>query len=179
MKPHDPWKFWISTFKVWSSRSTDDNSPWTPCNQSTFCWHASWYGLLITSTKRTRLLALCEISFWIASSTFRDSSSAALLTFSIACFRRPGKLDKTKNLKRVISPWINIHMVTHHSSISLSMNLLKNKFQTSIKNYPPAEQSARARRSSSVFDKTDVKREADNPATPSPPNVPKACMCNS
>jgi hypothetical protein len=61
----------------------------------------------------------------------------------------------------------------------LARDLLKNKFQLSIKNYPPAEQSARARRSSSVVDKTDVNREADNPAMPSPPNVPKAFKCNS
>jgi len=46
-------------------------------------------------------------------------------------------------------------------------------------NYPPAEQRARARRSSRVVDKTDVKREADSPATPSPPNVPKAFACNN
>lgn len=38
---------------------------------------------------------------------------------------------------------------------------------------PPAEQSARARRSSKVVGNTDVRREADKPAAPSPPKVPK------
>jgi hypothetical protein len=38
---------------------------------------------------------------------------------------------------------------------------------------PPAEQSPRARRSSKVVGNTDVRREADKPAAPSPPKVPK------
>lgn len=39
--------------------------------------------------------------------------------------------------------------------------------------YPPAEQRPRARRSSVVVGSTEVRSEADNPAAPSPPKVPK------
>jgi hypothetical protein len=41
------------------------------------------------------------------------------------------------------------------------------------KNYPPAEQRPRARRSSKVVGSTDVRSEADKPAAPNPPKVPK------
>lgn len=39
--------------------------------------------------------------------------------------------------------------------------------------HPPAEQRPRARRSSKVVGNTDVRSEADKPAAPSPPKVPK------
>lgn len=39
--------------------------------------------------------------------------------------------------------------------------------------HPPAEQRPRARRSSKVLGKTDVRSEADKPAAPRPPKVPK------
>lgn len=44
-----------------------------------------------------------------------------------------------------------------------------------LNTYPPAEQKARARRSSKVVGKTDVRSEAENPAAPSPPKVPTTC----
>lgn len=39
--------------------------------------------------------------------------------------------------------------------------------------YPPAEQRPRARRSSIVVGSTDVRSDADRPAAPNPPKVPK------
>lgn len=42
-----------------------------------------------------------------------------------------------------------------------------------MRQYPPAEQRPRARRSSKVVGSTDVRSEADKPAAPSPPKVPK------
>jgi len=41
------------------------------------------------------------------------------------------------------------------------------------KYHPPAEQRPIARRSSEVVGNTDVRRDADKPAAPSPPKVPK------
>lgn len=51
--------------------------------------------------------------------------------------------------------------------------VLKNEFRAGRNNYPPAEQRPRARRSSNVVVRIDVRSDADRPATPSPPKVPK------
>ena len=47
------------------------------------------------------------------------------------------------------------------------------KIQIQEDTYPPAEHRPRARRSSKVVGNIDVRSEADKPAAPSPPKVPK------
>lgn len=47
------------------------------------------------------------------------------------------------------------------------------KFKLKNEDYPPAEQRPRARRSSNVVGRTDVRSDADKPAAPRPPKVPK------
>ena len=47
------------------------------------------------------------------------------------------------------------------------------KIQIREDTYPPAKHRPRARRSSKVVGSIDVRSEADKPAAPSPPKVPK------
>ena len=49
----------------------------------------------------------------------------------------------------------------------------KKKIQIQEDTYPPAKHRPRARRSSKVVGNIDVRSEADKPAAPSPPKVPK------
>lgn len=57
----------------------------------------------------------------------------------------------------------------------MSFKKIHNRLQVKSrkKHHPPAEQRARARRSSMVVGNTVVRSEADTPAAPIPPKVPK------